>query len=199
MILDVAMVIVLIFFFSIASLALAKPLQLDPSQSLTNATLDLDLNLLTNPTVSESNTTSLGVTDIRCYRPDPARRALLPTNKIDCEIAIDNWIRGQDLEVLRNFSQKPAIGPTDIHLPVKSTYKSCFFYLQTLKYSDVSIFSLAEVYAEVMGPDGIIKKCLGQRGNPPIGGESPLGPEGLIEAVVTGVKFPANDAADEEA
>lgn len=111
-------------------------------------------------------------------------------------MAIDDWVRGQDLEVLRTFSAKPAIGPNDIHLPLKAVYGTCVFYLNTLNYDDEPKLSLAEVYAESMGPDGVMKNCFGQKRSPPLGGKMQLGPGGLVKGAITGVEPPAAAAAD---
>jgi hypothetical protein len=66
-----------------------------------------------------------------------------------------------------------------------------------MNYDDESFFSLAELYAEVLGPDGIAKNCLGQKHSPAWGGRMALGPSGLVKGMVTGRRFPSNDADGE--
>ncbi len=44
--------------------------------------------------------------------------------------------------------------------------------------------SLAEVYAGIMGPDGLVKRCLGVES--PLGGMMRLGPRRLMFVVVRG-------------
>lgn len=66
-----------------------------------------------------------------------------------------------------------------------------------MNYDDESFVSLAELYAEVLGPDGIAKNCLGQKRSPAWGGRMALGPSGLVKGMVTGRRFPSNDADGE--
>ena len=47
--------------------------------------------------------------------------------------------------------------------------------------------TLGEVYAELLGPEGVIKNCLGQVRPPAIGGRMVLGPKGFLRVVVTGM------------
>lgn len=53
---------------------------------------------------------------------------------------------------------------------------------------DEDTLTLAEIYAELLGPDGLMKQCLGQVRSPAIGGRMSLGAKGLLKAVVTGVE-----------
>ena len=49
---------------------------------------------------------------------------------------------------------------------------------------DEDTMSLAEVYAGIMGPDGLVKRCLGMES--PFGGMMKLGPRRLLFVVVKG-------------
>lgn len=50
------------------------------------------------------------------------------------------------------------------------------------------VMTLAEVYAAVLGPDGVMKQCLGQVKRPAIGGRMTVGSKGLVTVVVEGVE-----------
>ena len=69
-------------------------------------------------------------------------------------------------------------------------------YLNMLNEDDEVTLTLAEVYAEVLGPDGVMKQCLGQVRSPAIGGRMALGDKGLLKVVVTGVE--SRGVGDEE-
>lgn len=53
---------------------------------------------------------------------------------------------------------------------------------------DGDTLTLAEVYAEVMGPDGVVKGCLGPGRPPSLGGRMSLGPKELLKVMITGTK-----------
>ena len=55
-----------------------------------------------------------------------------------------------------------------------------------LNEEDEDTLTMAEIYAQVVGPDGLVKQCLGQKKLPAIGGRSILGRKGLLRAVMTG-------------
>lgn len=61
-------------------------------------------------------------------------------------------------------------------------------YLNVINEDDEDTLTLAEIYAELLGPDGLMKQCLGQTRSPAIGGRMSLGAKGLLKAVVTGVE-----------
>lgn len=62
-----------------------------------------------------------------------------------------------------------------------------------LDEDDEETMTLGEIYAEVLGPDGVIKQCLGQVRAPAIGGRMVLGAKGLLRVVVTGVDVGAEE------
>ena len=63
---------------------------------------------------------------------------------------------------------------------------TCLFAMDMLNASDEDTLTMAEVYAEVVGPDGLIKQCLGQVRQPAIGGRMSLGPKNLLKVMITG-------------
>lgn len=60
-------------------------------------------------------------------------------------------------------------------------------YVNVVGEEDEDEMTLAEVYAELLGPDGVMKNCLGQRRAPAIGGRMTVGRRGVVRVVVTGV------------
>ena len=58
--------------------------------------------------------------------------------------------------------------------------------MNVINENDEDTLTLAEIYAELLGPDGVIKQCLGQVRSPAIGGRMSLGEKGLVKIVVTG-------------
>lgn len=59
--------------------------------------------------------------------------------------------------------------------------------MDTISEDDEVTMTLAEIYAELLGPDGVMKQCLGQVRLPAIGGRMSVGARGLLKIVVTGV------------
>ena len=53
----------------------------------------------------------------------------------------------------------------------------------------------AEIYAELLGPDGLLKECLGPSvpAEDALGGQTVLGPRNLLIADVTGRPYQATD------
>ena len=60
-------------------------------------------------------------------------------------------------------------------------------YLNTVSPGDEDTLTLAEIYAEVLGPDGLAKQCLAPRRQPALGGTIKMGPRKVIFAVITGM------------
>ena len=58
--------------------------------------------------------------------------------------------------------------------------------MNVIDENDEDTLTLAEIYAGLLGPDGVIKQCLGQVRLPAIGGRMSLGEKGLVKIVVTG-------------
>lgn len=61
-------------------------------------------------------------------------------------------------------------------------------YVSTVGEEEEDVLTLAEVYAEVLGPDGVLKQCLGQVRMPAIGGRMAVGSKGVVKVAVTGVE-----------
>lgn len=86
---------------------------------------------------------------------------------------------------LHTFSYKR--GVTD-RLPVEANYRSCsIVFMMYDVHAKVSI-TYAEIYAELLGPDGILKECLGL--TVPIenalGGQTMLGQGNILIVDVSG-------------
>ena len=58
--------------------------------------------------------------------------------------------------------------------------------MDVIDEEDEDTLTLAEIYAELLGPDGVMKQCLGQVRLPAIGGRMSFGEKGLVKIVVTG-------------
>lgn len=55
-----------------------------------------------------------------------------------------------------------------------------------LDENDEDTLTLGQLYGEAMGPDGLVKNCLGQKRLPAVGGRMTLGPKKLLRVVITG-------------
>lgn len=77
----------------------------------------------------------------------------------------------------------------DVLLPFQKVSGSCMIYADVANDGDEDVLTLAEIYAELLGPDGVMKQCLGQRRLPAIGGRMVLGAKGLLRIMVTGVEI----------
>lgn len=51
---------------------------------------------------------------------------------------------------------------------------------------DEVTMSLADVYAGILGPHGLVKRCLGLENPDPLGGIMSLGPERKLLALISG-------------
>ncbi len=67
--------------------------------------------------------------------------------------------------------------------------------MNVINEDDEDELTLAEVYAELLGPDGVMKQCLGQVRMPAIGGRMSVGGKGVVKAVVTGRKVGGEEGA----
>lgn len=174
----------LLFFSLLLPLVIANPFAPAPAQLL-------DLNPLTFAPFNTS--TNLGV-QIGCFK-QTRTSSFIATNKVSCEAALDAWVRGKSLLVPRTFSRNPSaiLTPDDVRLPVQWVSGSCTVIVTILDEDDEETMTLGEIYAEVLGPDGVIKQCLGQVRAPAIGGRMVLGAKGLLRVVVTGVDVGAEE------
>ena len=130
------------------SSTLTTALTLTPSQSLALTTLDLTpLPPTTNTNTSTSTNPSA---KIACFKPTKVP-PFTPTNKPDCEAALDSWVRGQSLLQPRTFSRN-ARTVEDVQLPFQKVSGSCTVFVNVIDGADEDVLTLAEVYAELLGP-----------------------------------------------
>ena len=151
----------------------------------------LQLNLL-----STANTSSIvsgelpapNVTRLTTYNTcyDHTEGHVFTTTKSDCERALDKLVNGKSLIEPHSFGyQKSRI--TD-RLPVEAEFGSCNIALLTFDLDIRISMTYAEIYAELLGPNGVLKDCLGE--DVPItdalGGQTALGPGNNLVVEVTG-------------
>lgn len=171
---------------SLIVLASTAPLQMIPSLSLPNTSFD---EIITTPIKPANSTTGLS-TLLSCFaQSNPP--SIFPTNKNDCETALDNWVRGNDLAEPRIFSREPSYHLQDVQLPLLREFGTCVMYLNTVSPGVEDTLTLAEIYAEVLGPDGLAKQCLAPKRQPALGGTMKMGPRKVVFAVITGMVRPA--------
>ena len=161
----------------------------------------LQLNLLSTPNASSIalanssalntnglNTNGLNTTGLTshndCY--EHSEGYLFTTTKSDCEKALDRFVAGKSLTEIRYFSYKH-YRVTD-QLPVEAEYGSCNIALMTFDLDTRISMTYAEIYAELLGPDGVLKECLGSHvpAGEALGGQTSLGPGNRLVAEVTG-------------
>lgn len=99
---------------------------------------------------------------------------------------MDNWVRGHSLITPRTFGRNPSSRTDDVLLPLVLSGRSCFVQLDTVNEDDEDTMTLGEIYAEVMGPDGVVKQCVGPGRPPGLGGKMLLGQKQVIKVFVTG-------------
>ena len=173
--------IITVFLCGIAAL-LANALQTTPSQLLANTSFN---ELFTIPPTLNITTTNITSPFIGCfYQSDPP--TLLPTTETDCEGALDAWVSGQDLHEPRVFSRMSFYLVQNIKLPLVRQYGTCVIQLDVHADSDEDMMSLADVYAGIMGPDGLVKRCLGLQSPDQLGGMMALGPKRKLLALISG-------------
>ena len=74
----------------------------------------------------------------------------------------------------------------DVRLPLIRQHGTCVIQLDVQREHDEDTMSLADVYAEIMGPDGLVKRCLGLENPEPLGGMMSLGPKMELLALISG-------------
>ena len=152
----------------------------------------LQLNLLSTSNVSSSiasseisaiNATRL-TTHNACYAH--SEEHTFPTTKSDCERALDRLVNGQSLVEVHHFGYHTS-RVTD-RLPVEAEYGSCNIVLMTFDLDTRIALTYAELYSELLGPDGVLKDCLGPDvpALEALGGQTALGPRHMLVAEVTG-------------
>lgn len=162
--------------FLFLPLAMCNPLQLDLLSTSNTSSIASDIS----PTL---NATGLA-TGNDCF--DHSLGHLFTTTKSDCERALDTLVEGKSLIEPRSFGYQRR-GVTD-RLPLEAEYGSCSIALLMFDLDERLTLTYAEIYAELLGPDGVLKECLGP--NVPaadaLGGQTVLGPRNMLIADVTG-------------
>ena len=164
--------------FLILPLVTCASLQLDPLSTPNASSIAPGRSL-------ELNATHL-TTHNECYHHSHGH--LFRATKPDCERALDGLVSGKSLLELHTFGYYKARRVTNV-LPVKTQYGSCAITLMTFDLEARITLTFAEIYAELLGPDGILKRCLGPAvpAADALGGQTVLGPENKLVAEVSGL------------
>ena len=169
--------------FLIVPLVKCSPLQLDllPTSNASSVASDK------SPTLNASRLT----THNDCF--DHSLGHLFTTTKSDCERALDTLVKGKSLLEMHTFGYQ-SYGVTD-RLPVEAGYGSCTVALLMFDLDTRISLTYAEIYAELLGPDGMLKECLGPSvpAADALGGQTVLGPRNMLIADVTGRPHKATD------
>ncbi|CAF9925198.1 MAG: hypothetical protein ALECFALPRED_003086 [Alectoria fallacina] len=161
--------------FFVLPLVLGNPLQLD-LLSTSNAS--------SIPSGSSSAVNATRLTTFNdCF--DHSLGHLFTTTKSDCERALDILVSGKSLIEPHSFGYQR--GVTD-RLPLEAEFGSCAIVFMMFDLDKRLTLTYAEIYAELMGPDGVLKECLGPSvpAVDALGGQTVLGPRHLLIADVTG-------------
>ena len=174
---------------------IATPFQQTSPQPLDQPSL-IDTAPLIPANFSITTNFTAGEKEYGCFKSE---RNWPPTRKEDCEVVLDYWVKGQDLSLPRIFSRKSYASSRHrmIQLPFTVWDGSCRLHINVLEDDDEEALSMADVYAHVMGPDGLAKNCLGQHdGMKALGGRMNLGPRGLLSVSISGIsiKSPSSDS-----
>ena len=115
------------------------------------------------------------------------------TTKSDCERALDKIVKGKSLTEVHSFGYQSR-GVTD-RLPLEAEYGSCTIVLMMFDLDTRISLTYAEIYAEILGPDGLLKECLGPSvpKEDALGGQTVLGPRNMMIVDVTGRPRGATD------
>lgn len=170
--------------FLLLPLVICKPSQLN----LLPASNTSSLATGNIPTVNATRLTTYN----DCF--DHSIEHIFPTTKSDCERALDTLVKGKSLIELHYFGYQ-ARGVTD-RLPVVGEYGSCTVALLMFDLDTRVPLTYAEIYAELMGPDGLLKECLGSHvpAEDALGGQTVLGPRNMLIADVTGRRVKVADS-----
>lgn len=88
----------------------------------------------------------------------------------------------------RTFGRNPSSRTDDVLLPLVLSGRSCFVQLDMVNEDDEDTMTLGEIYAELMGPDGVVKQCVGPGRPPGLGGRMFLGRKKVIKVFVMGAR-----------
>ena len=134
--------------------------------------------------ISNLNATRL-TTYNACF--DGSGGQIFTATKSDCERALDTLVEGKSLIEPHHFGYEGR-RLTD-HLPVKAEYGSCSITFMAYDLESRITITYAEIYSELLGPDGLLKECLspGVPARKAFGGQTSLGPRDLLVADVSGL------------
>lgn len=158
----------------------------------------LQLDLLSPFNVSSiapNSSSTLNATRLTTHNDcfDHSLGHLFTTTKSDCERALDKLVDGKPLIEIRSFGYQGR-GLTD-RLPLEADYETCTIALMMFDLDIRLTMTYAEIYAELLGPEGVLKECLGPAvpAVDALGGQTVLGPRNMMIADVTGRPYKAVD------
>ena len=150
---------------------LANPFQLTSPQQISNVSTNVIPDL--NTTIPRAH--------FECF---PGGAGGLPTNKDDCEQALDDFVGGKSMTEDHIFAYT---GRRTDTLPLQQSFETCRIDFLLMDLEDQCMITLAEIYGEMMGPDGVIKQCLTIHPRPGrVGGQVFLGRNSNLIARVKG-------------
>ena len=159
----------LVFLAFAAASIFASALELDLPQQLSNFSSIIP---------SRTNATTLGALPrVECFGQRPTDE---PIAKHDCEEALDSFVGEKDLTTRHTFAYD---GRRTDSLPLEQTFGTCAIQFRLANQNDRVSITLGEIYAQVLGPSGVIKSCLGTSEDPPadaVGGRMYIGREGKL-------------------
>lgn len=146
-------------------------------------------------TITSHNSSTLNATRLTTHNDcfDHSLGYVFTTTKSDCERALDELVKSKSLTEPRIFSYRGR-GVTD-RLPLEAEYGSCTVVLMMFDLDKRLTMTYAEIYAELLGPNGLLKECLGPSvpAVDALGGQTVLGPLNMLIADVTGRPYRAAD------
>lgn len=171
----------LMLSFLTLPLVMCNPLQLDL------------LSPFNASSIVSGNSSALNATRLTTHNDcfDHSLGHLFTTTKSDCEQALDKLVDGKSLIEIRSFGYTGR-GLTD-RLPLQADYGSCTIALMMFDLDKRLAMTYAEIYAELLGPEGVLKECLGPTvpAVDALGGQTVLGPRNMLIADVTGRPYNA--------
>ena len=150
--------------------------------SLTSLVAASTLPLTLEAPTPEFNT-SIGLsTQYRCLEQDGR---FTSTTKADCEAALDRFVQGRPMTIRQSFSNQ---GQASFTTPIRTEYETCKIDFSINDNTSRVLMTLGELYGVLMGPNGVIKQCLGPTVPYPraLGGATTLGSGGKLIALVVG-------------
>lgn len=179
------MTIVAIFLYlSFGLLASSSPLQLLSPQLLSTTSLDSTLSSLnlTNH-LAPNATTVIGKTDCFIQPHRPGAPTLFETDYNDCLVAVTVLLAEKSVSTPYIFSRRP---DAEVRLPYAKSFRTCKIIIDILDDAETDRLRWRDIGDRLEAPRGVLKKCLGQGSLPPLGGRTPVGPKGIMQAIVVG-------------